>query len=357
MSAQQKLEGAFLAQITANKEKETKTGKPFLELTFADATGDLTIKAWENHPQFPELKNLEKGSGLKVSGQFTSSKWGIDASPWASESLSLEEQKALFAGDTEKTTQQNHDYETITRLTSSLNDPRLRDLCAAFLAQFGDRFRRTAAARRNHHARRGGLVEHVAQMMRSADAICSVYSHLNRDLLLTGVLFHDCGKLWENNYPEEGFAQIHQITGELLGHIPLGMELLNHLWRDLKTDPERYSAWQELQPSPDRVRLHLLHLIASHHGTHEFGSPTLPRTPEAHALHYIDNLDAKLEMIADAYQEATELAPDIYERRFPLPANLVTPLPSIEREKEGAPSTETSHSSKDEEEFDFLGCS
>ena len=170
-----------------------------------------------------------------------------------------------------------------------------------FLDQFGDRFRRAAAARKNHHARRGGLVEHVAQMMRSATAICGVYANLNRDLLITGVLFHDCGKLWENNYPEAGFAQNVSIHGEMLGHIPLGIELVNKLWRDL-LDSDAARDWLALEPASEDVRLHLLHLIASHHGELAFGSPTLPRTPEAFALHYIDNLDAKSEMVRMAYE-------------------------------------------------------
>jgi 3'-5' exoribonuclease len=189
----------------------------------------------------------------------------------------------------------------------------------------GDRFRRTAAARKNHHARRGGLVEHVAQMMASANALCPVYPELNRDLMLAGVLFHDLGKLWENSYPESGFAQQHSIHGEMLGHIPLGIELVNKLWRDLLELPEA-ATWPELKPSSEEIRLHLLHLIGSHHGQLEFGSPVLPRTPEAFALHYIDNLDAKLEMVREAYKSSNELAPGIYDRMFPLPANLVKPL-------------------------------
>jgi 3'-5' exoribonuclease len=189
----------------------------------------------------------------------------------------------------------------------------------------GDRFRRTAAARKNHHARRGGLVEHVAQMMRSAAALCKVYPELNSDLMIAGVLFHDCGKLWENSYPEDGFGQTHSIHGEMLGHIPLGIELVNKLWNDL-LETEDTDAWKALKPPTEMVRLHLLHLIGSHHGQYEFCSPVLPRTPEGHALHYIDNLDAKLEMLRDAYATAQEIVPGIYERQFPLPANLVRPL-------------------------------
>jgi 3'-5' exoribonuclease len=87
--------------------------------------------------------------------------------------------------------------------------------------------------------------------------------------------------------------------------------------------------WGTIAPPSEDVRLHLLHLIGSHHGEHQFGSPVLPRTPEAFALHYIDNMDAKLEMLRDAYAQTQEIAPQIFERVFPLPTPLVRPLPTF----------------------------
>ena len=138
----------------------------------------------------------------------------------------------------------------------------------------------------------------------------------------------NCGKLWENNYPEAGFAQAFTLHGEMMGHIPLGIELVNKLWREAQ-DSSEAGTWAALEPPSEVVRLHLLHLIASHHGTREFGSPALPATPEAFALHYIDNLDAKYEMLAMAYEDANELAPGILSKQFPLPANPVAPLPSF----------------------------
>jgi 3'-5' exoribonuclease len=115
----------------------------------------------------------------------------------------------------------------------------------------------------------------------------------------------------------------------MLGHIPIGIEVVNTLWREMM-ESEIASGWLTLDPHSEEVRLHLLHLIASHHGQYEFGSPTLPRTPEAFALHFIDNIDAKMEMLKDAYANSNEIAPNIYEKVFPLPANLVTPLRTFE---------------------------
>jgi 3'-5' exoribonuclease len=118
--------------------------------------------------------------------------------------------------------------------------------------------------------------------------------------------------------------------GELMGHISIGLELVNSIWRRLIA--EQGEAWKNLKPASEDVRLHLLHLIGAHHGEPEFGSPVSPKTPEAMALHYIDNLDARLEMFAAGYSTAKPLAPRIFDRVRPLPGNLVRPLDRFDGE-------------------------
>src|SRR5205823_13318614 len=182
------------------------------------------------------------------------------------------------------------DWELIEQTIRTIEDTRLSGWCETFQKEWGDRFRRTAAARNYHHARCVGLVEHTAQMMGVAKGIVPLYPELNLDLLLAGILFHDCGKLWENQLPENGFNMSYDERGELMGHISIGLELVNSLWR--KISSENADTWKNLSPPSEDVRLHLLHLIGAHHGEPEFGSPVSPKTPEAMALHYIDNLDA-----------------------------------------------------------------
>lgn len=329
------LEAVVAVQLQARSTRTTRGGKPYLELAFGDATGSFALKVWEDRPQFIGASQLPENSILWLNGIWTQSQYGIDSAHFEFKVLDESERETFFAGDAETAALQKHDWNTINELISSLGDPRLTSLCRSFLGEFGPRFRRTAAARKNHHARRGGLVEHVAQMMRSADAICRVYPNLNRDLLLAAVLFHDCGKLWENTYLGNGFSQSYTLHGELLGHIPIGLEIVNKLWRDMFTT-HASADWLTLHPGSEDVRLHLLHLVASHHGQYDFGSPTLPRTPEAWALHCIDNLDAKLEMMKDAYAHSNQLAEGIYERHFPLPTNLVAPLQSFAPEAAAA---------------------
>lgn len=333
------IHAAIHAQLQSRATRSTKGGKPYFELVFADSTGSFSLKIWSDSPLTQAAESLAEGAIVRLEAEWTQNQYGVNPNHLAWHTLDDVAIANFLAGDPRTREKQEADYAEILGFCASISDPRLHGLCAHFLAQMGDRFRRTAAARKNHHARRGGLVEHVAQMMRSTHALCPVYPELNRDLMLAGVLFHDCGKLWENSYPEDGFSQIHSIHGEMLGHIPLGIELVNKLWNDLLDLPEA-EAWKALKPSTEMTRLHLLHLIGSHHGQHEFGSPVLPRTPEAFALHYIDNLDAKLEMLRDAYVQASEIVPGIYDRVFPIPTNLVRPLATFTPPPEAPPRAE-----------------
>lgn len=317
------------AQLQTRAVKTTKGGKPYFDLVFADATGSLNLKVWSDTPLHSEAENLELSGIVRLEGEWTQNQYGVNGSGVSWARLDDAAIADFLAGDPVVREKQEKDFREISEICAAMGDPRLKRLAEYFFEQMGERFRRTAAAKKNHHARRGGLVEHVAQMMRSAVAICGVYPELNRDLMVSGVLFHDCGKLWENSYPEDGFGQIHSRYGEMLGHIPLGIELANKLWHDL-LEAGDFSEFSESKPQTEDVRLHLLHLIGSHHGQLEFGSPVLPKTPEAYALHYIDNLDAKMEMLRDAYPQANEVAKGIYERVFPLAAGLVEPLGEFE---------------------------
>lgn len=321
----------FHAQLDRHLGKTTKTGNPFYELTFADAEETLVLRVWNNAPMFATCGQMRAGQFFEITGTFGLGGDGrsIDGKEWTARALAEEETDQLLGGTPELRRKQGEDYAFIGETVASIGDPRLRALGMAFLDRFGSRFRRTAGARDYHHARRGGLVEHVAGMMRSAVQICVAYPMLNRDLLVCGVLFHDVGKLWENVYQENGFSMPYTEVSELIGHIPLGMEVVNRLWRELQDDEALSSEWRGLEPPTERVRLHLLHLIVSHHGELEFGSPVVPKTPEAQALHYIDNLDAKMEMFERGYQVAGELGRHVFERVRPLPGRLVEPLPAF----------------------------
>jgi 3'-5' exoribonuclease len=307
-------------------KKDSSNGKPYWELKLRDAGDVMTLRAWADTDAFRSCDELERGECVEIEGEFAiNGAFGLDARRWRMRVLTPEEMQSLFAGGESEIAAVEKDYGDVVQLVEGIRDPRLLALCRLFLQEFGTRFQRAAAARQNHHAHRGGLLRHTGQMMRTADALCSAYPNLNRGLLLAGVLFHDCGKLWEVCPPESGFEIPRELRGELLGHISIGIELVNTLWRKLPLEE-----WRESTPSSEDVRLHLLHLIAAHHGELQFGSPVEPKTPEAIALNMVDNLDARLEMISAAYVKQPEIAPGIHERVRTLNTSPVKPLAAWE---------------------------
>jgi len=323
-------------QVEGALPKLTREQQPYCELSLADACDRMTLRVWSDHPAYKACSALTDQDFVELTGEFHQhSQYGLEARKWTVRPLTAEEKAALLEGPADLRAKQKADAEFIAQTTAAIVDPRLRALGEAFLKEWGDRFRRTAAARNYHHARRGGLVEHTAQMMRVALAIAPLYPQLNLDLLLAGILFHDAGKLWENQLPESGFTMGYDERGELMGHISIGLELVNSLWRKLSA--ENGESWKNLAPPSEDVRLHLLHLIGAHHGEPQFGSPVSPKTPEAMALHYIDNLDARLEMFAAGYTTAKPLAARIFDRVRPLPGNLVKSLGKFQQLPINAP--------------------
>lgn len=311
-------------QVEAAAPEVTREQQPYCKLTLADACDRMTLRVWSDHPAYKACSALHVEDFIEITGEFYQSQYGIDARKWTMRPLNEAEKKELLQGPAELRAKQAADWAFISATVTGIADPRLHALGQTFLNEWGDRFRRTAAARSYHHARRGGLVEHTAQMMRTGLALARLYPQLNADLLVAGILFHDCGKLWENQLPENGFVMGYDERGELMGHISIGLEVVNALWRKLSADNSEQ--WSSLLPASEDVRLHLLHLIGAHHGEMELGSPVYPKTPEAMALHYIDNLDARLEMFAAGYTTAKPLADRIFDRVRPLPANLVKSL-------------------------------
>jgi 3'-5' exoribonuclease len=167
----------------------------------------------------------------------------------------------------------------------SIDEPHLRTLMECYLidAPLMDAFVKTPAGVKAHHAYRGGLLEHVVNMLEVALRIAPLYPTIDRNLLLAGVLLHDIGKVRELN-TDNGY--IYTDEGQLLGHMVIAVEMLS----EKIAEATRLTG----EDFPYETMLRLKHLIVSHHGTYEFGSPKLPMTPEAIALHHIDNLDAKV---------------------------------------------------------------
>jgi 3'-5' exoribonuclease len=194
--------------------------------------------------------------------------------------------------------QTGQDIEKLARrlreILLAIEDPQLRMLMECFLADEAIMrdFCRAPAGAKAHHAYHGGLIEHVVNILETAHRIADLYPQINADLLLAGIFLHDIGKIRELTY-ETTFA--YSDEGQLLGHLVIAVQMLDEKIQQV--------ARMTGESFPPETVLRLKHMILSHHGSYEFGSPKLPMTPEAVALHHLDNLDAKVHEFARSIQD------------------------------------------------------
>jgi 3'-5' exoribonuclease len=199
--------------------------------------------------------------------------------------------------------------ERLNAILRDIRNPAINALAASFLGDAGlmERFVRAPAGIRLHHAFPGGLLEHVVNVLETADRIQDLFPTVDFDLLKIGIFLHDIGKVRELEF-DSTFSYSHE--GQLMGHLVQGVEMLNERVQELETSSG--------QPFPTETLLRIKHMIVSHHGSYEFGSPKLPMTPEAIALHYLDNLDAKI----NEFQSLIESDPNSESVWTPYNANL-----------------------------------
>lgn len=276
--------------VVAKQIKPKKTGEPYLALTLGDRSGQLEAKMWDNVEEV--LEAFEQDDFLKVKGLINKYK----------QRFQLTIHKLRKLGDTEiefadylpKTTKDiNELWQSLTDFVCGIQNPHLRGLVQAFMAdpEIAAAYRNAPAAKTLHHAFIGGLLDHVVSLFRSCDLICRNYPQINRDLLLTGAFFHDIGKIHELTY-NRSFS--YTTKGQLLGHMIIELEMLQAKLANLPDFPEELKTLVE-------------HLIISHHGEYEFGSPKLPMFPEALLLHYMDDLDSKMEAMRAHFEREASL--------------------------------------------------
>jgi 3'-5' exoribonuclease len=274
------IEEVFLA--TDKQLRANRNGNLYLQLDLRDRTGSISARLWNAGEHL--FRSFDSGDFLLVKGKVQLFQGSLQM---ILSHLELIETEKVDLTDFLPHTEQDVSklFERLRTTLLKLSNPHLRALAECFLmddALMRD-FCKAPAGVRNHHAYIGGLLEHVVTLLDAAERILPIYPELDRDLLLSGVYLHDIGKVLELNY-NRAFA--YSDEGQLVGHIVIGVEMLN----------EKVARVSDLtgEPFPTELLLRLKHMILSHHGTYEFGSPRLPMTPEAIALHHLDNFDAKV---------------------------------------------------------------
>jgi len=274
-------DGQVVSSLFLVREKEIRTsvrsGKSWLELNLADRSGSISAKMWDNFETL--AKTFELDDVVRVRGRVKVYNGQKELAleqiiPASDNEYDLADFLPHTKHDVEKL------YASVRVAIEGMNNPWLRKLLLSIVEDpdIAPRLKRASAAMTMHHAYLGGLLEHVWSLVGLAAAVSAHYPELDADLLLAGVVLHDIGKLDELRYAR---GIDYSDKGRLLGHIMIGVRLVQEKCRAIAGFP-----------APLAVLLE--HLIVSHHGTHEFGSPSLPQFPEAVMLHLIDDMDSKM---------------------------------------------------------------
>jgi 3'-5' exoribonuclease len=278
-------DGFFL--VLLKQQRTTKSNKPYLNLILGDKTGQLEGRIWE--PSDPRIaKEFERGDIVKARGSASRFDDRLQ--------MKIDQLRVAQPGEVDKTDllpSTTYDVAVLWRqllsFVESFTNPDLKLLVTTLLDDpaFAAAYREAPAAKQLHHAWLGGLLEHVVSLLTLADRVAAHYPLLDRDLLLTGVILHDIGKLRELSW-EIGFE--YTVEGMLLGHIQMGTALAER-------------TIDSLPGFPPKLKTLVLHIILSHHGKLEFGSPKLPMIPEALVLSFLDDLDAKMQAMTTEFDK------------------------------------------------------
>jgi 3'-5' exoribonuclease len=277
--------------VVASKQvKSKKSGESFLALTLADRTGQIEAKMWDNVAE--AVDTFEQDDFLKIRGLIN--RYNRRFQLTIHKLRRMEEAEVDYADYLPKTTKNIDElWRVVGEFVAGFENPHLKALLEAFLAdpEIAAAYRIAPAAKTLHHAYIGGLLDHVVSLMKLCDLVARNYPEIDRDLLLTGAFLHDIGKIHELSYARS-FA--YTTRGQLLGHMILELEML-------------HAKMAQVPDFPAGLKTLIEHLIISHHGKYEFGSPKLPMFPEALMLHYLDDLDSKMESMRAHLEREGEL--------------------------------------------------
>src|SRR2546430_4246511 len=276
--------------VVSKQVKPKKTGEPYLALTLGDRSGHVEAKMWDNVEDAIDV--FDQDDFIKIKGLLNKYKNRFQIT--IHKVRLLGDSEVDFADYLPKTTKDIGElWKTLTGFVATFQNQHLRALIELFMAdpEIAEAYRNAPAAKSLHHAYIGGLLDHVVSLFRSCDVVCRNYPQVNRDLLLTGAFLHDIGKIHELAY-HRSFS--YTTRGQLLGHMIIELEMLQ-------------AKLARLPDFPDDLKTLVEHLIISHHGQYEFGSPKLPMFPEALMLHYLDDLDSKMEAMRAQFEREADL--------------------------------------------------
>lgn len=278
----------FIVKTVAVKVGSNK--KAYLDLLLADKTGEISAKKWDiADEELPGLQKIKEGSVIKVKALVT--EWNGMKQLRVSRIRQTSAEDNIVMMDYIKAAPEDAEemYGYIRGKAEDFCDIDLRNICLKLLDDNREKLMYYPAAQKNHHAEMAGLLYHVKRMLMMAERACEVYTNLNRELVMAGVILHDMEKINEIESNELGISTGYSFEGKMLGHLIQGVKTIDRLASQFGVSKEK--------------AVMLEHMILSHHYEPEFGSPKKPLFPEAEMLHYLDMIDAKMFDMQEAVEK------------------------------------------------------
>lgn len=281
----EEIQGFYI--VKALNVKTSSNNKKYFDFTLSDKTGEVNAKLWDVKDNYESL--FATGVLVKVRGNVTSWQNSTQLKITKIRVVNDEDQISITDYVPAAPYEPEDMFNELMGHVNGFTNDSLRVLLTAIIDEYKVQLLTAPAAKSNHHAIRSGLLYHLKRMIETGKALCKIYTHIDEDLLISGIIMHDMEKINEMVSDDLGIVSEYSREGQLLGHIIMGVKKIDEVAKRLGVDEE--------------LSLVLQHLVLSHHYEPEFGSPKKPMLPEGELLHYIDMIDARMYDMELAYRD------------------------------------------------------
>ncbi|MGL4731334.1 MAG: 3'-5' exoribonuclease YhaM family protein [Clostridium sp.] len=286
----ERIENYFLIKAIDCKFTNNSTTNKYLDVTLTDSTGVINAKLWEVSKELETM--FTENMLVRVRGTVNEYRGKLQLKIDRIRKLNDEDNVDIEDFVPTAPYKSEEMYELLLDYICKIENEDIRKITEKIILGCEDKLMHYPAAKSNHHAIKGGLLYHVTTMLKSGEALLNIYTYLNKDLVYAGIILHDIAKIYEMSSSELGIVSHYTVEGQLLGHITLGINMIEKAALEVKADRE--------------VAVLLQHMILTHHYEPEYGSPKKPMIPEAELLHHLDVMDARLYDMKKALKDVNE---------------------------------------------------
>ena len=285
-----KIEGFFLIKTVDCKVTNNSVTNKYMDFNLIDSTGEINAKLWECSTELEQM--FKDNMVVKVRGVVNEYRGKLQLKIEKIRNITTDDNINIDDFVLSAPYKSEDMFDIILEFIEKIKNKDIKGITEQIILECSEKMMHYPAAKSNHHAVRGGLLYHTTTMLKAGEKLLEIYNYLNSDLLYAGIILHDIAKIYEMDSSELGIVSQYTVEGQLLGHIVLGVNLIDRAGNSIKADKE--------------IMMLLQHMILAHHYEPEYGSPKRPMIPEAEMLHHLDIMDARMYDMQKALHDVNE---------------------------------------------------